>query len=214
MLSHVKKRPHQDESPLNSLKDDDLVRRAQDDDLAAMEELVQRYQKQAFSIAYHMGSGDLEEAKDHTQEAFLRAFKNIKRFKLKSSFYTWLYRIIINTCLDGRRRRQRREKYLPFLLPKPSGGRFSREVIHEQADTGKENDPLAVLSDKNFRYETRKAMKSLSEKQRLTFHLKVLQDMSIHEIAQVTGMAEGTVKSHLFRATHVLQKALQEWVEP
>ena len=57
-------------------------------------------------------------------------------------------------------------------------------------------------------------MKSLSEKQRLTFQLKVLEDMSIHEIAQVTGMAEGTVKSHLFRATHVLQKALQEWVEP
>ena len=133
MLSHAKKRAHQDRSPLNSLTDDDLVRLAQDDDQEAMEELVQRYQKQAFSIAYHMGSGDLEEAKDHTQEAFLRAFKNIKRFKLKSSFYTWLYRIIINTCLDGRRRRQRREKYLPFLLPKPSGGRFSREVIHEQA---------------------------------------------------------------------------------
>ena len=142
-----------------------------------------------------MGSGDLEEAKDHTQEAFLRAFKNIKRFKLKSSFYTWFYRIIINTCLDGRRRRQRREKYFPFLRPKPSGERLSREagdrpskeIIHEQADMGRENDPLAVLSDKNFRYETRKAMKSLSEKQRLTFQLKVLEDMSIHEIAQVTG---------------------------
>jgi RNA polymerase sigma-70 factor (ECF subfamily) len=214
MLSHAKKRAHQDRSPLNSLTDDDLVRRAQDDDQDAMEELIQRYQRRAFSIAYHMGSGDLEEAKDHTQEAFLRAFRNIKRFKLKSSFYTWFYRIIINTCLDGRRRRQRREKYLPFLRPKTSGNRLSREAIEEQVDTGKESDPLAVLSDKNFRHETQKAMRSLSEKQRLTFQLKVLQDMSIHEIAQVTGMAEGTVKSHLFRATHVLRKALHEWVQP
>jgi RNA polymerase sigma-70 factor (ECF subfamily) len=88
------------------------------------------------------------------------------------------------------------------------------EVIEEQVDMGKQNDPLAALSDKKFRYETRKAMGSLSEKQRLTFQLKVLQEMSIHEIAQVTGMAEGTIKSHLFRATQVLRKALQDWVEP
>ena len=214
MLSQVKKDSHQDETPLNSLKDDDLVRLAQNDDLGAMEELVQRYQRQAFSIAYHMGSGDLEEAKDHTQEAFLRVFRNIKRFKLKSTFYTWFYRIIINTCLDGRRRRLRREKYLPFLRPRTGSERPSREVLEEQVDMGKQNDPLAVLSDKKFRQETRQAMKSLSEKQRLTFKLKVFQDMSIHEIAQVTGMAEGTVKSHLFRATHVLREALQEWVEP
>ena len=214
MLSHVQKGSHQDETPLNSLKDDDLVRLAQNNDLGAMEELIQRYQRQAFSIAYHMASGDLEEAKDHTQEAFLRAFRSIKRFKLKSSFYTWFYRIIVNTCLDGRRRRQRREKYLPFLRPGIDGGRPSREVNEEQVAMGKQNDPLSVLSDKKFRYDTQKAMKSLSEKQRLTFQLKVLQDMSIHEIAQVTGMAEGTVKSHLFRATHVLRNALQEWVEP
>jgi RNA polymerase sigma-70 factor (ECF subfamily) len=214
MLSQVKKESHNNETPLNSLKDDDLVRLAQNDDPGAMEELVQRYQRQAFSIAYHMAAGDLEEAKDHTQEAFLRVFRNIKRFKLKSTFYTWFYRIIVNTCLDGRRRRRRREKYLPFLRPRTDGKRTSMEVIEEQVDMGKQNDPLAALSDKKFRYETRKAMRSLSENQRLTFQLKVLQEMSIHEIAQVTGMAEGTIKSHLFRATQVLRKALQDWVEP
>jgi RNA polymerase sigma-70 factor (ECF subfamily) len=179
-----------------------------------MEELVQRYQNRAFSIAYHMGSGDIEEAKDFTQEAFLRAFRNIKRFRKKSSFYTWFYRIIVNTCLDGRRRRQRREKYFPFLRPKAGDGGSSKDILEEQAEVGANVDPLAVLSDKNFRYETRKAMMSLSERQRLVFQLKVLQGMSIHEVAQVTGMAEGTVKSHLFRATHFLREALQEWAEP
>ena len=91
---------------------------------------------------------------------------------------------------------------------------FSLVVLEEQAEVGRKNDHLAVLSDKNFRHETQKAMMSLSEKQRLVFQLKVIQGMRIHEIAQVTGMAEGTVKSHLFRATHFLREALQEWGEP
>lgn len=90
---------------------------------------------------------------------------------------------------------------------------MSQELIEEQADMGKEKDPLSVLSDKNFRYETHKAIRSLSEKQRVTFQLKVFQEMNTREIAQVTGMAEGTVKSHLFRATRVLREALQGWVE-
>ena len=214
MLSHAKKGTYQDSPPLNLLKDEDLVRRAQDDDQEAMTELVQRYQRKAFSIAYHMGSGDIEEAKDSTQEAFLRAFRNIKRFRKKSSFYTWFYRIIVNTCLDGRRRRQKREKYLSFLRPKAGDRWPSKDIIEEQADMKKNNDPLAFLSDKNFRHETKKAMMSLSVKQRLVFQLKVIQDLRIHEIAQITGMAEGTVKSHLFRATHFLRETLQEWVEP
>jgi len=214
MLSHAKKGADQDVPDLNPISDEDLVIRAQKDDRGAMEELVQRYQNRAFSIAYHMGSGDIEEAKDLTQEAFLRAIRNIKRFQKKSSFYTWLYRIIINTCLDGRRRRQRREKYFSFLRPKAGDGRSSKDVLEEQAEVGRKNDPLAVLSDKNFRHETQKAMMSLSEKQRLVFQLKVIQGMRIHEIAQVTGMAEGTVKSHLFRATHFLREALRAWGEP
>ncbi len=214
MLSHAKKGPYRDDPPLTLSSDEDLVIRAQKDDRGAMEELVQRYQRQAFSIAYHMGTGDIEEAKDFTQEAFLRAFRNIKRFRKKSSFYTWFYRIIVNTCLDGRRRRQKREKYFSFLRPKAGDGRSSKDVLEEQAEVGGKNDPLSILSDKNFRHETQKDMMSLSEKQRLVFQLKVIQGMRIHEVAQVTGMAEGTVKSHLFRATHFLRKALQEWVDP
>jgi len=194
--------------------DEELVSRAQKDDQEAMAELVERYQKKAFSIAYHMGSGDIEEAKDFTQEAFLRAFRSIKRFRKKSSFYTWFYRIIINTCLDGRRRRQKREKIFPFLGTKSRKRGPSRDFIEERVDIREKNDPLISLSDKDFRYETQKAMMSLSERQRLVFQLKVIQDLNIREISRITGMAEGTVKSHLFRATHSLREALQEWVEP
>jgi RNA polymerase sigma-70 factor (ECF subfamily) len=214
MLSNLKKGTDLDVPDLTSPSDETLVLRAQRDDRGAMEELVKRYQSKAFSIAYHMGSGDIEEAKDFTQEAFLKAFRNIKRFRKKSSFYTWFYRIIVNTCLDGRRRRQRREKYFFFLRPKAGDGRSSKDLLEEQAESGTKDDPLAVLSDKNFRHETRRAMMSLSEKQRLVFQLKAIQGMSTHEVAQVTGMAEGTVKSHLFRATQSLREALQEWAEP
>jgi RNA polymerase sigma-70 factor (ECF subfamily) len=214
MLSNLKKGTDLDVPDLTSPSDETLVLRAQRDDRGAMEELVKRYQSKAFSIAYHMGSGDIEEAKDFTQEAFLKAFRNIKRFRKKSSFYTWFYRIIVNTCLDGRRRRQRREKYFFFLRPKAGDGRSSKDLLEEQAESGAKDDPLAVLSDKNFRHETRRAMMSLSEKQRLVFQLKAIQGMSTHEVAQVTGMAEGTIKSHLFRATQSLREALQEWAEP
>lgn len=214
MLSHVKKGTDQDVPDLTPASDEDLVLRVQMGDRQAMEEMVQRYQNKAFSIAYHMGSGDMEETKDVTQEAFLRAFRNINRFRKKSSFYTWFYRIIINTCLDERRRRQRRKKYFSFLGRKRGEERSSNDLLEEQPEVGRKQDPLAVLTDKNFRDETRKAMMLLSEKQRLVFQLKVIQDMGIHEVAQVMGMAEGTVKSHLFRATHFLREALQEWEEP
>ena len=214
MLSNLKKRGDLDVPDLTSPSDESLVLRAQKDDQWAMEELVHRYQSKAFSIAYHMGSGDIEEAKDFTQEAFLKAFRNIKRFRKKSSFYTWFYRIIVNTCLDGRRRRQRREKNFYFLRPKAGDGLSTKDLLEEQAESGAKDDPLSVLSDKNFRHEIRKAMMSLSKKQRLVFQLKVIQGMSIHEVAQVTGMAEGTVKSHLFRATHFLRETLKEWAQP
>jgi RNA polymerase sigma-70 factor (ECF subfamily) len=214
MLSNLNKGTDLDIPDLSPPSDEDLVILAQKGDMRAMETLVHRYQNRAFSIAYHMGTGDIEEAKDYTQEAFLKAFRNIKRFKKKSSFYTWFYRIIVNTCLDGRRRRQRRDKYFSFLRPKASDGQSSDDVLEEQTQAGTKGDPLSLLSDKNFRHETQKAMMSLSEKQRLVFQLKVIQGMSIHEVAQVVGLAEGTVKSHLFRATHFLREALQEWAEP
>jgi RNA polymerase sigma-70 factor (ECF subfamily) len=87
--------------------DEELVRRAQRDDPWAIEQLIIRYQKRVYRVAYHMLSGDAEEAKDLTQEAFLKAFRRIKQFKGKSSFYTWLYRIVVNRCIDERKRRQR-----------------------------------------------------------------------------------------------------------
>jgi RNA polymerase sigma-70 factor (ECF subfamily) len=196
------------------LKDEELVARAQRDDQLAIEEFVSRYKQKAYAIAYHMCSGDSEEAQDLTQEAFLRVFRNIKKFRGDSSFYTWFYRIVVNTCLDRRRHRRRWERIFSLWRPGQREEETSKEVLEKQPDMGGGNNPMTVLSGKQLTREIRKALTSLPERQRIVFQLKVFQGMSIREIAQVMGSAEGTVKSHLFRATHSLRTALKEWAVP
>jgi RNA polymerase sigma-70 factor (ECF subfamily) len=193
------------------LTDEQLADQAQAGDRRAMEELVHRYQEKAYGIAYHM-SGDREEAQDLTQEAFLKAFRNIKKFKKRSSFYTWFYRILVNACLDGRRRRRRWEKIFTFWRPFKSEENNGKKEIIDTPDVGHDKNPFEVLRGKQVQEETLRALESLPEKQRQVFQLKVFHDMSINEIAQVMDSAEGTVKSHLFRATQSLRRSLKDWV--
>jgi len=194
-------------------KDEELVRRAQKDDAWAIEQLIIRYQKRVYNIAYNMLSGDVEEAKDRTQEAFLKAFRNIKQFKGKASFYTWLYRIVANTCIDARKRRQRWFGiFHPGRLWKKEGEKAEFSV-EEYPDRDKHSDPLSRLRQQQLEMDVQNALKMLSERQRSIFELKVFHEMSILEIAQLTRIAEGTVKSHLFRATRIMQKELGQWVE-
>jgi RNA polymerase sigma-70 factor (ECF subfamily) len=197
-----------------SVKDEELVACAQKNDPRAIEEFVSRYQQKAYAVAYHMCAGDSEEAQDLTQEALLRVFRNLRKFRGNSSFYTWFYRIVVNTCLDGRRRRRRRERILSPWRPVKKGEESSNKALEEQPDMSGDSNPMAVLSGKQLTLEIRKALMSLPERQRMAFQLKVFQGMSIREIAQVMGSAEGTVKSQLFRATHSLRTALQAWVVP
>lgn len=192
-----------------SLKDEELITRIQKDDQEAIEEFVCRYHQKAYAVAYYMCSGDKEEAQDLTQEAFLRAFRNIKKFRGDSSFYTWFYRIVVNTCLDGRRRRRKWERILWRGGQREEG---TMEVPDEQPDMGEASNPMDVVSGKQLTLEVRKALMALPERQRIAFQLKVFHGMSIREIAQVMGTAEGTVKSQLFRAIHSLRTALKDWV--
>ena len=197
--------------PSRLLGDEELAARAQLGDQVAAGELVARYQQKAYAVAYHMCSGDSQEAQDLTQEAFLRAFRGIGKFRGDSTFYTWFYRIVVNVCLDGRRRGRRWERIFSPSSPEQRGEKPSKTVYEEQADKGTSADPMTVLTGKQLSQEIRKALNFLPEKQRMAFQLKVLHDMSIREIAQIMGTAEGTVKSHLFRATRFLRDELKEW---
>jgi RNA polymerase sigma-70 factor (ECF subfamily) len=197
-----------------SLKDVELVARAQDGDQTAFESLVRQYQGKAYAIAYNMCSGDSEEARELTQEAFLRAFRSLKKFRGKSSFYTWFYRILINTCLDSRRRRSRWDGIFSFWRRDNREKESLDEISAKYPDPGEYSNPMAALNNKQLAQEIRRALSSLPEKQRVVFQLKVLHGMRIREIAKIMGSAEGTVKSHLFRATLSMREALQEWSQP
>ena len=191
----------------------ELVRRARENDPEAVDQLVRRYQKKVYQIAYQMSGSDPEEARDCTQEALIQVFRNLGRFEGRSRFSTWLYRVVVNTCLDARRRRRR---WLRMIFTRRPGIQDDAD-----ADTMLDNlpapedgmDPVSNVSGEELKNDVADALRRLSEKQRTVFQLKVFQEMTIPEIAAVTGMAEGTVKSHLFRATQSVREQLSRWAE-
>ncbi len=194
-------------------EDEELVRRAQNDDPWAIEQLVLRYQKKVYAIACQMLSGDEQEAQDRTQDAFLKAFRKIKQFKGNASFYTWLYRIVINTCLDARRRRRRcKEIFFPWRTERNKEETFTAS-LEEYPDTNKDSNPLSSIRKRQLENDVKNAMNTLSERQRDIFQLKIFHEMSIPEIAELMNLAQGTVKTHLFRATQVVQKKLKGWTD-
>lgn len=199
------------DSPGPVYADEELVMRAKNDDPWAIEQLVLRYQQKIYAIAYQMLAGDAEEARDRTQDVFLRAFRSIKRFKGKSSFYTWLYRIAINTCIDARRRQNRWKKiFFPWRFDK-NKDEAPDNSLEEIADANPNSDPLATASGRQLEDDVKSAVNKLPQRQRTIFQLKVFQEMSIAEIAEALELAEGTVKTHLFRATRTVQKQLKGW---
>ncbi|RJR54406.1 MAG: sigma-70 family RNA polymerase sigma factor [Desulfobacteraceae bacterium] len=204
--------PLQEEELDKPLGDLELVERAKRRETAAAEELVRRYQEKAYAIAYRTCSGDAEEAKDLTQEAFLKAFRNLHQFKGQASFYTWLYRIVVNTCLDGARK-QKRRKWFSSSWGSEQEEKKIRSEIEESPDHNIGGNPAATLNRKELKAHVKKALSGLSTSQRMIFEMKIFDDMSIPEIARVANIAEGTVKSHLFRATRHIRKALSEWEE-
>jgi RNA polymerase sigma-70 factor (ECF subfamily) len=204
--------PLQEDELENPVSDLELVERAKRRESAAAEELVRRYHEKAYAVAYRTCSGDVEEAKDFTQEAFLKAFRSLHQFKGQASFYTWLYRIVVNTCLDGVRRQKRRKGFFSSWRAEEAG-KGIRDEIEQSPDLNIQSNPAATLNRKELRAQVQKALEGLSSSQRMIFELKIFDEMSISEISKAVNIAEGTVKSHLFRATRHIRKALSEWSE-
>jgi RNA polymerase sigma-70 factor (ECF subfamily) len=194
----------------DEISDEELLAGFGKGDEAAADRLIRRYRDRAYAVAWSMCDRDAEEAKEAVQDAFVKTLKNISKFRGQSSFYTWFYRILVNTCLDRRRKQRLRRKFFIFRSPeKREEG--EENIVEEQADISPASNPLAVLSGNEFGKEVHRALESLSEKQRTVFQLKVFHGMSIAEIAEVLHTAQGTVKSHLFRATQYLRESLKEW---
>jgi len=190
------------ESRLSNSGDEELVRLAQTGDRRAFEDLVERHQQKAFHIAFGFAR-DREEAKDLSQEAFLKAFAYLKKFDGRSSFYTWFYRIVVNVCLDYKRRAKR-----------TAAGEFDETVESQMDPSYQPAQPLPldqhVLAGQ-ISLKVDAALQTLPAKQRTAFILKNHQGLSIKEIAETMESAEGTVKVHLHRAVTALRHSLAEF---
>ena len=181
--------------------DEELVALAQSGKREAFELLVERYKRKAYRIAVDF-TRDREEAKDLSQEAFLRAYTHLKGFNRQAAFSTWFYRILVNLCVDYRRRR----------------GRVSWEPLDEKAEVAAERgemkrtacapDQAATAKEVSLRVGI--ALQALPSKQRTAFLLRNHQGLSIREIAKIMQTAEGTVKAHLHRAVTSLRQSLAE----
>jgi RNA polymerase sigma-70 factor (ECF subfamily) len=175
------------------------VARARNGDHAAFRELVERTQGRAFGLALRV-LRDEEVARDVVQDAYLKAYGSLDRFEGRSSFYTWLYRIVMNLCLD----RKRRER---------SSRRVDRneEALAEAAadpESISEPEPQRALERAELRGQLARAIALLPEDARRTLELREIDGLSYQEIAECLGVPKGTVMSRLHHARRRVRLAL------
>jgi RNA polymerase sigma-70 factor (ECF subfamily) len=174
-----------------------LVERCRAGDEEACEALVRQYQERVFALISRM-TGDPDRVEDIAQEVFLKAFRSLKSFRGGSRFYTWLYRITVNTVLNTMRSQGRRQETSLDAL----GG------LEVQADADME--PAEVTARLELARRVREAIDQLEEPYRVIIYLRELEDLSYEEIAEVVELPVGTVKSRLFRARQHLKGLLQD----
>ena len=183
----------------------ELVERAQTGDRAAFEELVHRYDRDVLRLALNLLRRS-EDARDVYQEAFLKAYKNLHRFRFECSFYTWLYRIVTNVCLDHMRRRSSRpEDQAPETSEEKD---LPGDFFDRQKESSPTADPERQAMGREIAVRIADAMERLSPRERVVFEMKHYQGLRLRAIGEVLGTSEETVKNSLFRATRKLRVQL------
>lgn len=173
-------------------------------DRKAFEELVRRYQRQVANIVY-LTLGSREEVQDIAQEVFIRVFRSIDKFEFDASFFSWIYRITVNLCIDElRRKRIKRALSLDFLTE----GTLERE---------KKSKEQILASDGFFNDEKReivlKALQKISQEHRQVIILREYEELSYTEIAAYLGISIQAVESRIFRAREDLRTLLKDYFE-
>jgi len=185
-------------------KEEIIIKRAQKGDHSAFEKLVQHYDKQVMILAYRF-LHDTEDVKDAYQEIFLRVFRNIDKFRFDSEFSSWLYRIVVNFCINFSKKRKHFKYY--SIEEQLAADEDFWHVVPRESGKNPEEQYLAVELDNTIK----KALDSLSPHQRAVFILKHYQGYKLSEIAKVMNCKEGTVKNHLFRAIQKMRQAVRNY---
>ena len=196
---------------VNKVDEAALIREAQAGDRAAFEALVRRYDQQVLRLAMNLMRRP-EDARDIYQEAFLKVYRNLHRFRFECSFYTWVYRVVTNVCLDHlRRRNSRPEDQAPELAGIGRGESVdSLDFFERQQELRSEANPERRLLGREIGQKISAALAQLSPRERMVFEMKHYQGMKLRAIGEVLGTSEETVKNSLFRATQKLRARLGE----
>ncbi len=185
--------------------DQELVRRAQEGSTQAFDELVVKFSPRLYGMVYHMTSNK-EDTHDLLQEIFAKAYRSLKRFRGKSSFYTWIYSIATNMTLNFLKKRKRR---VAWSLDDVDSGIQNDEAM---VDIGHSANPRHQSNVHELQKKLNEAMLSLSEDHRAAVTMFDIQGISHSEISKILKVSEGTVRSRLFYAHKQLQGHLQEFI--
>ena len=186
----------------------DWVKLCQAGDTEAFDELVIRYRTRVFGMIYNMVHNE-QDAWDLAQDSLLKAWKSIRRFRGQSSFYTWIYRIVMNVTIDWLRKKQ----------VKGGGAEFDDAIQLTEIDPASKTVPKTealphqAMERDEIRARIDKAIAQLSPEQRAVILMKEIDDMQYHEIAEALGCSIGTVMSRLFYARKKLQSLLRDVYE-
>lgn len=190
------------------MPDDVLVQRGRRGDRAAFRALYERYNRRAFALAFGVVH-DRDDALDVVQEAFLKAHRNLQGFEGSASFYTWLYRIVMNVAIDMLRRKGRGHTVdFDDAVAYLDGEVASGDPTLMQVPLGQ--NPMRELMRQEAREKIDAALGKLSANHRAVMILREIDGLSYEEIAKVMGCSKGTVMSRLFYARRYMQKLLAE----
>jgi RNA polymerase sigma factor (sigma-70 family) len=182
-----------------------VIRQVQAGDVAAFDKLIRKYRERVFGVVYNLTS-NREDAADLTQDAFIKAFQAINRFQGNCSFFTWLYKIAVNTTLSHLRKNKMRSFFSLEKLNEEGG---DAQVIEQLTDKrGADRDTyLHELQEK-----LNEGMQKLSIPHRTVITLYEIDGLSHSEIADIMGCSEGTVRSRLHYAKQFLQGELGNYI--
>jgi len=186
--------------------EDALILRAQKGDRDAFEALVRLHEQKVLRLALHVVRSE-DEARDLFQEAFLKIYRSLPRFRFQSSFSTWVYRVVMNVCLDYLRRQGNREE-----VQAPSREDGEAEFYETVADEHPALNPERTLRAGEIGQRIEGALKRLSPRERMIFELRHYQGLRLRAIGELCGTSEETAKNCLFRATQKLRLALGDLV--
>jgi RNA polymerase sigma-70 factor (ECF subfamily) len=194
-----------DRKALATPSDAEVIARARKGDHDAFRVLVERYQERAYRLALRV-LRDEESARDVVQEGFFKVYRSLDRFEGRSGFYTWLYRVVMNLCLDAKRRdRSNRHVEWDEAVPvaaDPGAADAASELYRERSG------PAGSLERAELREFVARAIEQLPDDARQTLVLREIEGLSYAEIAECLGVPKGTVMSRLHHARRRVREIL------